>query len=125
MQISKSSLCHGFDHFRKTYRVSSMYIDFLNVFFQFSLFSLYVIICRICCPGCSLPWHSGWGLRFNISGHGLNSHPGDHYFVLVSGQLAEKLLDHNAWWTPLADGKIVLQRMLIISQLMYFRCWKS
>jgi hypothetical protein len=74
--------------------------------------------------GWGAPWQSSRGLRFNTLGCGFNSHPGDQYFVLVSGQLAEKLPDHNAWWTPLADGKMVLQRMLIISQLMHFRCWK-
>jgi hypothetical protein len=44
---------------------------------------------------------------------------------MVSGQSAEKLPDHNTWWTPLVDGKMVLQRMLIIGQLTYFRCWKT
>jgi len=37
---------------------------------------------------------------------------------MVSGQSAEKLPDHNTWWTPLVDGKMVLQRMLIIGQLI-------
>ncbi len=37
-----------------------------------------------------------------------DSHPGDWYFVPVCDQLAEKLLDHKAWWTPLADGRMVL-----------------
>jgi hypothetical protein len=32
--------------------------------------------------------------------------------TLVCGQLAEKLLDHKTWWTPLADGKMVLHVLL-------------
>jgi hypothetical protein len=55
----------------------------------------------------SLLWLSGWGLRLNIPGYGFNAHPGDQYFVLVSGQLAEKLPKLNAWWKPLEDGKMV------------------
>jgi hypothetical protein len=50
------------------------------------------------------PWLSGQGLRVTASSLGFNSHPGDQHFVLVFGQLAEKLLDHKAWLTPLTDG---------------------
>jgi hypothetical protein len=41
----------------------------------------------------SLEMRSGWGLRLNILSCGFHSHPGDHYYVPVSGQLAEKLSD--------------------------------
>jgi hypothetical protein len=37
--------------------------------------------------------------------------------VPVCGQLTEKLPDHKAWGTPLVDGKMVLQRVLIIVSL--------
>jgi len=39
---------------------------------------------------------------------GLNFTPVGQYAVPVSGKVAEKLLTHKAWWTPLADGKTVL-----------------
>jgi hypothetical protein len=34
------------------------------------------------------------------------------YFVSACGKLAEKLLDHKAWWTPLADGKMALHVLM-------------
>ncbi len=55
---------------------------------------------------------SGQGLRLSVSKFGFDCCLGDQYFVLVCGQLAEKLLDHKAWWTPFADGKMVLHVLI-------------
>jgi hypothetical protein len=44
-----------------------------------------------------------------VSSLGFDSNPGDQYFVPIYGQLA---LYHKAWWTPLADGKMVLHVLM-------------
>jgi hypothetical protein len=33
----------------------------------------------------------------------------------VSGLLAEMLSDHKAWWTPLAEGKMVMHLLVRIA----------
>jgi hypothetical protein len=47
-----------------------------------------------------------------VSSLGFDFHPGDWYFVLVCGQLAEKLLDHKACLTQLADRKMSLHGLM-------------
>jgi hypothetical protein len=62
-----------------------------------------------------LPWLSGQGSGLTILSLSFNSQPGDQYLVLVSGLLAEILSDHKAWWTPLAEGKMVMHLLVRIA----------